>query len=240
MLNAEKKLKYMQNEEIEKEVERLLLLFKPKALAEPMPISIEIFIQTTLNEMGGTDIEIMGRGEEEYRDDGLLGKYVIEANIIMIKQWLYESRNIRDQRIKRFTYGHEAGHAILHGDVLRAKLKEPDLFRKRKIEELLTLKRTIEKPQFETDYIERQANYFGAAILMPRKAVKRALLDLGYEMPIIVKEGRIDEDNLFKKALNIATDLYDLFDVNKSAMAYRLMQLELITFYDRGMSLFEW
>ena len=40
MLNAEKSLKYMRNEEIEKEVERLLLLYKPKILVESMPVNI--------------------------------------------------------------------------------------------------------------------------------------------------------------------------------------------------------
>ena len=134
---------------------------------------------------------------------------------------------------RRFTAAHELGHLVLHKDVIEHRDRPIDVLTPR--------------PKHE-----READMFAAAYLMPRKWVSRDLEDRFGSLPIKVDENlawwldRTDHERLLEpsadadferaRAIAICTNvggrhfrsMREVYGVTATAMAWRLIELELI------------
>ncbi len=104
-------------------------------------------------------------------------------------------------RRHRFTIAHELGHWICHAKGMR---------------EAPTYCRSQDVSQDTDRTLEREANVFGAELLMPEAAVREAWEDLGAEA-----SARSMRENVVR---NVALS----FDVSPSAMWYRLYSFALV------------
>lgn len=115
-------------------------------------------------------------------NDHLSGVYVREENTVGI---IYNSKHSKNRR--RFTIGHEFGHLVL--------------------EHNLRINRHEEKINFETKKpIEREANIFGAELLMPKSLLKKYLAT-----------------NFVNSVINLAS----AFQVSKEAMWFKIVSDKL-------------
>lgn len=128
-------------------------------------------------------------------DENVSGFFVIKEN----KAHIGYNKNDNDKRT-RFTIAHELGHFVLHA-------KQIPLF----IDKYETkLYRDFSSTTGES-IMEREANAFAAALLMPRK--------------LILKE--LEEDN---NKSNIIKRLSQKFNVSIQAMGIRLVNLEILDY----------
>lgn len=129
-------------------------------------------------------------------EDSISGLFVVKNNKPYI---LYNSTQSRNR--VRFTIAHELGHYTLHS-------KNRNLF----IDKKKVLYRDNNSSTGEI-LMEREANAFAAAILMPKNLIQNEL------------------DNLISHEEDISQYLADKFNVSPQAMAFRLSNLG----YDFGM-----
>ena len=227
MIQIPNDIRYMMNAEIAYRAESLLESYNRDLLSEPMPVRVEHLVENYLQEREGLQFDIVNLN---WRDqlEGVVGIYDIRAHQIFVERDLYESPDRRDRRIYYFTLAHELGHDQLHGRALRSQAMQLELFEPPQPMVFRTLRRTLERPIGPgLDVLERQANYFAACLLMPEEAVREQFARLGYERPIALEE-EPGFRNTYELALDVARELNDVFDVNVSAMAYRLMRLGLV------------
>jgi len=114
--------------------------------APPIPIPIDEWIETAL------DIRF-GVGDLSH-----LGEDVLGAAFVRDREILISERVLEHQGRYRFTCAHELGHVLLHQ-------KHAAVFHE-----------TNELPYLEATQLERQADRFAAAILMPIRFMERAIL----------------------------------------------------------------
>jgi len=84
---------------------------------------------------------------------GILGLTNFDRRLVSV------SGSITNDGRRRFTVAHEIGHIVLHRSILEAGLVQPSMF----ISESAAAA--------QDDSMEWQANFFAAALLMPREAV---------------------------------------------------------------------
>jgi Zn-dependent peptidase ImmA (M78 family) len=175
-----------------KEIESHTLSLLSNFKAPPIPVNA---IATSL----GLDIEREGLGEEI---SGLLvvgnGGGVIGVN--------REHPLVR----QRFSIAHEIGHFVLHREQVQLFIDK-------------TYKAFFRdgKSARGTNKMEREANAFAAALLMPSGLIRRAAKS--YEFELGDEGGPVD-------------DLAELFQVSTQAMTYRLMNLGLFSKGEIGAS----
>lgn len=112
----------------------------------PVPIPIDEWIETAL------DIRF-GVGDLSHLGDDVLGAAFVRDREILISERILENNGRY-----RFTCAHELGHVLLHQ-------KHAAVYHE-----------THELPQLEATQLERQADRFAAAVLMPLKLMERAVL----------------------------------------------------------------
>lgn len=153
------------------------------------------------------------------------------STILVSRRFSYETQ--------RFTAGHEIGHFILHPDVGNRTLHR----------EL-----PIGLPRAARPQAEREADYFSACLLMPRKAVSNEFsARFGDRHPLALTEAvawhlKLDERILFSERVGSMLfaeavaraeqfdrkrflSLAKFFGVSAQAMAIRLAELELVVGY---------
>lgn len=156
------------------------------------------------------------------------------STILVSRRFSYETQ--------RFTAGHEIGHFILHPDVGDRTLHR----------EL-----PIGLPRAARPQAEREADYFSACLLMPRKAVINEFnARFGDRHPLALTEAvawhlKLDERILFSERVGSMLfaeavaraeqfdrkrflSLAKFFGVSAQAMAIRLTELELVVGYLRA------
>ena len=232
----EKKLIYQKNSDIELAANRLLYHFDKRLLEERQVIPVEDILEYEICERYKIKFDLFNF--KRFKPE-VLGEYKYRERVLYIDYWLYNSWNKRDQRRCRFTMAHEIGHYLLHGQILERGIRQQTLFgsdEEAESEEnclFMTRENTIERDIGGIlPPLERQANYFAACLLMPRNMVRGELEKMGFNIPIRLNKddwgGQGEDDyRLVIKFVN-KLGLHDLFDVNVSAMAYRLMQLGLV------------
>ena len=227
MIQVPDRIRYLSNAEIAYRVESLLKSYSEDLLLEPMKVPVEHLLEDYLYERERLQFDIVEFSPKE-RMREVVGLYDIGSHKIFVDRELYESDDLRERRMYYFTLAHEIGHDQLHGKALRSQANQLDLFEKNDTFVFRTLKRTIEKPLGGSpDFLERQANFYAAALLMPEGAVREQFSRLGYEESIAL-EAESGYEDTYELALDVARELNDVFDVNISAMAYRLMRLGLV------------
>lgn len=234
-----RKVPILSDKEIDVFVEKLLCEYNPKILSEPQEIDIEDFAELYMNfNVHYTHLSHSGFiwGKMVFHDSFIFdykpetGKADLEpvkANTIVI-----ENRLLNIEHAFRSTVAHEAGHGILHRDYYFLNYNPRQIlfsFSDSESESDYECSNSnvcntfcrdydvsggVEKPrQFKTDidWIEHQAKYFSAALLMPRSAVFTLLDDYGADAP--------HEDKAFVK------DVAGIFNVSNESARIRLQSM---------------
>jgi Zn-dependent peptidase ImmA (M78 family) len=238
-------LPYLSKNNIEEITALYLSKFNADLLKEPTPIPIEEFLENHLKlDMDYADItndaSILGLIAF---DSGYLNVYdlehdkqrviYVEEGTVVIDNSLLQSEK---EKRYRFTCGHEGGHWIFHREMFRYQ-KKVDIFN---CEEVRTAKHLNTKNEndfkikrFQTDeeWMEWQADYAAACILMPKKTFIMAAHKIFKEAGIKDEYVVLDEDydvDLFSQYVN--KKMASIFKVSIKAASIRLKELNLIKY----------
>lgn len=214
--------------ELEIMAENFLRDFKPEALIKPQAIDIDDFAFNYL----GLNLDF----HHLSHDESILGAMVFDDTIIPIYNpeknkaeysvidkdtVVIDSRLAEDHQERRYRYtvGHEVGHAIFHRKYFKCKsfmsnFNEKNLKMVRETEEAFNGYKPVELWE-DKDFIEWQANYFSAALLMPKSMVKRVFRKLS------LKDKNLKEEDYVYEVTKI-------FQVSWEAAANRLNSLGYI------------
>lgn len=150
---------------------------------------------------------------EENQDDflGALVKTNSNQNCIII------NKNIDNVGRKHFTIAHELGHYFLNHQLNNAFL--------------FCTKSDVLEDGYQSDPIEREANYFASCFLMPEAKIKPAFSRLlenrsrkRYKDFLLINKSTY---NIWKP---IRDELIKRYGVSEAALRYRLQQLKVVRF----------
>lgn len=150
---------------------------------------------------------------EENQDDflGALVKTNSNQNCIII------NKNIDNVGRKHFTIAHELGHYFLNHQLNNAFL--------------FCSKSDVLEGGYQSDPIEREANYFASCFLMPEEMLKKEFNAIYTRvMKVKVKDLLIVSNNSYKTWIAIRDNLIKRFGVSEAALRYRLQKLNLAKF----------
>lgn len=142
----------------------------------------------------------------------------LPPHTILIDRALFQKEN---ERIFRFTLGHEIGHALLHERFasseanMKAYKKQGN---QRLLEDTADRFGIREKRELQTsyDWVEWQANAFSSALLMPKTLVRKTRN--------LVFSERVP----YMEFLNeLCITMMDVFKVSQAAAFYRLKEMEI-------------
>ena len=140
----------LSDEDIEAAAERLLIEFRAWSDAEELPIPVEVVLEHFL----GYELEVSDEGM--FSDPDCLGGIVFENQTVTINASIEN-----DLGRYSFTLAHEIGHHVLHRQFYFEHLADG--------ETKIICREMNTKP-----IIERQADRFAAALLMPAETVRTA------------------------------------------------------------------
>ena len=175
----------------------------------PLPIPIDEWIET------GMGIQF-GVGDLSHLGDDVLGAAFVKDREIMISERVLEHAG----RF-RFTCAHELGHVLLHQ-------KQAAVFHE-----------THELPDLEATRLERQADRFAAAILMPLQLLERVVLRicdeecLDLEFCLIEMMMPTVESEWLWRAIFLPRITRE-FGVSKTAAIIRCLDMRLVTHAERS------
>jgi Zn-dependent peptidase ImmA (M78 family) len=181
------------NEDIELAVERLLEAYAVSIQPVTFPIPVESIAEHFL----GYDLEITDEGL--FTSGSILGGISFETNTIFLNASIED----HDGRYA-FTVAHEIGHHELHRDLY--------------IKHVLDHSNILCREVSEKPLIEKQADRFAAALLVPRSLIESSAVLMGTKKPC----------RTLPKALRLATSLkseLELTNVSLTAMVNRLKDL---------------
>jgi len=214
----------------------------PENLLAPAPLDIEVMLEFYLHlnveyRQLGYERTVLGltafsSGFVQVIDEqtGKPEPFFVKSGTVIIENSLLEKRNMTRLR---FTLGHEASHWILHKKAFSA---ENPFFSNAEYENqyLAAKEGRIDysrKQQERTDSerMERQADFFAAALLMPRPTLRMAFVEFfSYykEKPRRIIRGKTQLDDNYAKLLPryIAKE----FKVSEQAAQIRLEKLSAI------------
>lgn len=218
--------------EIDRHAERYLEDYNPSLLSEPQAVDIENFAEYYL----GLNLDyvylshcglILGR--MIFQDKEMVpvynpGKQRAEYLCVGRGTLLIDNTLLQDYTDYRFrsTIGHECGHWVYHSDYctffdrhISQGIVQPEtaIGCRQSDMDSSTDGDSRKKLISDKDWMEHQANYFSAAILMPKIAIMNAALDL------------MERENVSGSALPNA--LSKIFQVSPKSAEIRLAQLNL-------------
>lgn len=223
----------LSKKELEIMAENFLKDFKTETLIKPQAIDIDDF---AFNYLGlkldfhhlSHDESILGAMVFDdtvipvYNPESNKAEYsVIDKETVVIDSKLAEEHQ---ERRYRYTVGHEVGHAIFHRKYFKHKshisyYDEKNLKLVQEAEETFSGYKSVELWE-DKDFVEWQANYFSAALLMPRSMIVKVLM----ELPL--KDKDLKEEEYVYAVTKI-------FQVSWEAAANRLNSLGIIKNADR-------
>lgn len=208
--------------------------FKPEALITPQAIDIDDFAfnylglkqdfhhlshdESILGVMIFDDTELPVYNPEQHKAEYSL----IDGGTIVIDNTLTETAQ---ENRYRYTIGHEVGHAIFHKayfkyEASRENSNQKSLHMLKRLEDTNNSCKSSVR-WTDLDFIEWQANYYSAAVLMPKSMVLKLLRELS-----ISNSDFRDEEYVYAVA--------NTFKVSWEAAANRLNSLNLIINADRA------
>lgn len=241
-LNKRENIYYLSKEDIEFETEYILREYFNECLERPQPIPIEKVIEKM-----GLSIEFAKLSENNdiygafvfnkgiiniYENDKQIGRY-FEKKTIIIDSDIYE----KQAGITFFTLGHELGHYFLqyrlkHIDEDQVSIL--DLLNKEEkakyyIDSNKVLQATLNSDEniYKFSFVEWQANYFSACILVPKKALDMKLKEIYPQFRKTQFYSTLNNLNDLQLA-NIIVELKNTFGVSKEMMKNRLHSLGYI------------
>ena len=177
--------------------------------APPLPIPIDEWIET------GLGIQF-GVGDLSHLGEDVLGAAFVKDREIMISERVLEHAG----RF-RFTCAHELGHVLLHQ-------KQAAVFHE-----------TRELPDLEATRLERQADRFAAAILMPLQLLERTVLRIcdeeSLDLEFCLTEMMMPtvESEWLWRAVFLPRITRE-FGVSKTAAIIRCIDMRLVTHAERS------
>ena len=182
-------------EAIEEQAEALLISYQQFAGSKDFPVPIESIAEHFL----GYDLEITNEGL--FANPEFLGGISFEEKVI------YVNTSVEDHEGRyMFTVAHEIGHHVLHRELYDEHIQDRS--------------QILCREQKQKPLIERQADRFAAALLMPR--------DIIQESKVLMINSR---PKTLSGAMNVAKGLQDecgFTNVSLSALVNRLRDLNLI------------
>ena len=209
-------------DDIEREAEEVIKLFNPDALINPCEIPLLSFLEETAkrNDFSYDFSQDLGENSHGHK---VLGKFRFRPKAILI------DRSLAGDLRQKFVMGHEFGHLVLHADLLIKRTAYADVDISDIKKDLLTGKKLLLNPR---DWLEWQANRFSAAILMPRRTMQAALVDVQKSIDIHRNVGHIylhDDEEYSKRDFQQTLEgLKLIYKVTKTSLKYRLIDLSLI------------
>ena len=182
---------------IEEAAESLLQRYQEFSGDSILPVPVESIAEHLL----GYDLEITDEGL--FSDPNFLGGISFETNTIFVNASV-ESHEGR----YTFTVAHEIGHHVLHKDIYEAQISDHS--------------QILCREQKKKPLIERQADRFAAALMMPRELVRNSSA---------VQEQRRVAKKL-SQAIELANSVKEecgFSNVSLSALVNRLKDLSLIS-----------
>ena len=180
---------------IEEAADNLLDEYRDFAGELRLPVPVESIAEHFLN----YDLEITEEGL--FSDPSFLGGISFETNTIFV------NASIEDHEGRyTFTVAHEIGHHVLHKNLYDELVADRSQ---------ILCREDKQKP-----LIERQADRFAAALMMPRYILSEEVKKFSQTMPKTLGEALCLANNLKKQA--------DFNNVSISALVNRLKDLELI------------
>lgn len=195
-----------------KSIEVLSKLNLGKILLAPQATPIEDIVTTVSNKFG-VEFEIKDLPQ------GVLGQFSIQPYGIFIDS------SIANTDRMPFTLAHEFGHFVLHRKV---RMKQGEYVFSDLERHLLTGKKKLKTKR---DWIEYQANRFASAILMPKRTIRQAVMNLQRELGIVHELGTIHLDHQpcnQRDAQLIISELTGIYRVNRTNVFYRLSDLGIL------------
>lgn len=229
----EVKPRFLSKLNIRKRAEDVLAVFGLNRDTYQPPTPIEELIEHTEN------VCLSIKDDFQRRSDGspfVLGvtkwdRTSPSKKLIEIDESLYDSDNRIDQFRLRFTLGHEYFHAIEHLELAKQQLKSQAEMNRTVFTES---KKRHGKKKLVTneDWQEWQANQFAAEILMPDWSVKQVVTTALGGCLFDSDDNDSTKESLARRIANQPTSchqkIHQLFGVSNQAMAFRLMDLQII------------
>ena len=164
------KVKFLREDEIEKDAELLLAEYED-TIGEPIKLPVPVDDITTYHlalQLGFDDLHKtlnrpMLRGQPD-----ILGAIWVEKELVLIDRHLDPKNNPSMLGRYRFSVAHEVGHWRLHRSYVARDPNQTALF------EVSTGPTVICRASQENEPVEWQANFFGSCLLMPRRRVHDA------------------------------------------------------------------
>lgn len=220
----------MSNVEIDTHAEAFLRDYNPSLLKNPQPVNVEEFAEYYLNlTLEYTYLSHCGLilGRMVFQDTERIPIYLPEkkcADYLYVKRGtiIIDNTVLEDWKEYRFrsTLGHECGHWVFHSDYYTHSHKKNNQ-EKISASKITGCKKTDIEGGLEitgkrrlvtdTDWLEHQAKYFSAAILMPKTPFINVVSDL------------LDSSKL--NGINLADVLSKIFQVSSMSASIRLSQL---------------
>lgn len=240
LINKSNNLYYLKKEDIENETESVLekysSLVNKDYLYNACPIPIEEIIEflglridyKTLDK-GIIGAFVFNKGKIKTFDYEKVEEISIDAKHIIINSY-YVKKD--DKRIK-FTLGHELGHYYLQYPLFHIDENQLSIFdygvdaNGLNLDDAITFDRKIEYKEIINQnggFKEWQANYFSAAILIPKKSIEIKLNPLMQNYNRINSKLLLDtySQNIKEKIVNKLSKIYD---VSNQMMQVRLVSL---------------
>jgi Zn-dependent peptidase ImmA (M78 family) len=238
------KVRYLSEDEIEKEAE-LLLAEYAETTGRPIKIPVPVEDITTYHlalRLGFADLHETLRIPMLRDQPDILGAIWVDTETILIDRNLDPKKNPSMSGRYRYSLGHEIGHWRLHRSYVSKDGNQTSLF------EALSDPNVICRSSQAKEPIEWQAEFFSSCLLMPRRRVHKEWMEyLGRTRPlllsdlqpngsvmmraqtIIYEQGRSEtgavDDALFEE---VAKPIARRFGVSAPAMRIRLEKLGLL------------
>jgi len=207
--------------QIEDIANRFLKAFSPESLNKPKKLNWDDIIESL------EERELVKFDFTKKLSIGVLGKIQLETKIIYIDKNLAETP---DLSLFNFTISHEVAHFALH---TKKRIKEDGKPRTSLSDkqEHFFLGGSSKELKSVRDWVEFQANYFAASLIMPTNVFKNALKKLQIDMGINRNVGKIflDKQPSSKSDYDtIVKTLGETFNASKSSIKIRLYELGLV------------
>ena len=218
----ENNVPYLSRQKIELIAELFLSKYYPSSLEKPTFVTINAIIKRLIELDKAKFIFDTYLGW--IGDEKILGKTTLKDKIIYIDKDIID----KDNRFS-FVVAHELGHLFLHTiKPIKDDNKERIVDVIDDKEKFFLQKRAIRSVR---GWIEWQANTFAAAVLMPKKTFKNALVSIQQSLDINRNLGTvfIDKQDTNRKAFDsIANRLGIIYRTSTTASKYRLNNLDLV------------
>ena len=175
------------------------------------------------------DLDLYADLEKEYGDKNIEGVTIFlpfKKPVVRISEKLQKFK-FKENRL-RTTLAHELGHVIIHNPLWQrefSKLQLPFDTTEKRIQ--ICKRKTLfskDEPNYEHyDWIEWQANYFGSALLMPKKALHKFYKIFTTERGI---RSQISDES--SDASDLISMLSQAFQLSNEAVRVRLKQMKIL------------